>query len=677
MAGESDDLDKLFESVADGESVDWDALERNAPDEESRALIRQLRLIAGVADVHRSQVDEVALTENASLTTPRAGAGGIPIRSAGGRRVWPDLRTTHGEGTPPGGVPPAGPAPAPNFGVWGHLLLVRRIGEGSYGEVFHAHDTWLDHPVALKLLKPEAESRVQPSDLLHEARRLARVRHDNVVRVHGADRHNGRVGFWMDFIDGETLAARVSKGRLSAGEASSVGLELCRALAAVHRASIIHRDVKAQNVMRAHDGGGIILMDFGAGEFQGNALATRPQGTPLYMAPELFESSAASVRTDIYAAGVLLFHLVTNAFPVNGGSMQELREAHARGERRRLRDERPDLPDSFISIVERAIDPDPARRYATAGDMEAKLAGEPITRPEPVPPSPVPWPIPPRPSPLDYVKRAAVAGIVALALTGLLGFIATRAFDVVLRIDPDFSLGIKDIFTVGSQALLPFVAYWVLGAAAIAILFGLRLLAPARLRGLSQRLIGKIQSLNAAGVATVIFLTGAALALTITLKYWEVFDVLWALRENPLLPATSMSILDPASRPIHEEHGVYSALLTFSLGLVVWRLFPHLEKGTPDMSTLRTMKWGTASVALLVVAVAVAPRRAVWDSFAVASFDNHTALVIGTTRDELLLYAPNEPGRPRFRVRKDAEGVRLTGETRALFGPDTSASVRH
>jgi len=138
-----------------------------------------------------------------------------------------------------------------------------------------------------------------------------------------------------------------------------------------------------------------------------------------------------------------------------------------------------------------------------------------------------------------------------------------------------------------------------------------------------------------------------------------------------------MAILDPASRPIHQYHGVYSALLSFSLGLVVWRLFPHLEKGTTDMSTLRTMKWGTVSIALLVVAVAVAPRRAVWDSFAVASFDKHNALVIGTTRDELLLYAPNEPGRPRFRVRKDAEGVRLTGETRALFDSGTGTSVRH
>ena len=172
MAGESDDLDKLFESVADGESVDWDALERSAPDEESRALIRQLRLIAEVAEVHRSQVDEVALTEDASLTVPPVGAGRLPIQAAGGRRVLPELRRLHG-----GAFPPAGSQPAPNLGVWGHFLLVRKIGEGSYGEVFHAHDTWLDHPVALKLLKPEAESRVQPSDLLHEARRLARVRH--------------------------------------------------------------------------------------------------------------------------------------------------------------------------------------------------------------------------------------------------------------------------------------------------------------------------------------------------------------------------------------------------------------------------------------------------------------------------------------------------------------------
>jgi protein kinase-like protein len=670
MAGESDDLDKLLELVADGESVDWDALEQGAPDDETLARIRQLRLIAEVSEVHRSQVDEID-TPDGALTAP-AGPGALPIQASQKRHVWPDVGTT------PGGVP-VSTAPAASLGVWGHLLLVRKIGEGSFGEVFQAHDTWLDHPVALKLLKPEAESWVPPAQLLHEARKLARVRHTNVVTVHGADRHNGRVGFWMDFIDGETLATRVAKGRLSPGEAISVGQEVCRALAAVHQARLIHRDVKAQNVMRAYDGGRIILMDFGAGEFLGDPMGTRAQGTPLYLAPELLRGGSASAQSDIYAVGVLLYHLVTRGFPVEGASLAEIWAAHDRGERRRLRDARPDLPESFIAIVERAIDPNPARRYASAGEMEAKLAGEKTERLS-VRPGPLDEitrdSVQPKPEPdrWSYIKRAAGVLAALLALTGLLGFIAARAFEVVLRIDPDFYLGFKDVFTLGSQALFPFVAYWVLGAVVLAVLAGVRLLMPARLKKLSHRLMVGIQGLNAAGVATLVFLCGAGLALAVSWTYWDVFAALWELRQDPLLPVTSMVILDPASRPVHQNHGVYSALLSFALGLIVWRLFPYLERSPTDAPTLRAMKWGTGAVALLVVAMAVAPRRAVWESFAVASFENHTALVIGTTRDELLLYAPNEPGRPRFRVRKDAPGLKLTGETRALFDRGRSSS---
>src|SRR4029453_7098303 len=263
MEENPDPLDKLAESVADGDSIDWGRLEGLPPDDPRRRFLQHLRIIADVAEQHRSASDD-------PLEVTRAGPA-----------FDPDVHID---------VAPVGYAgPQAVVGRWGHLVLRRKIGEGAFGEVFHAHDTWLDHPVALKLLKPDITESDFSSRILHEARRLARVRHPNVVSVHGADKHDGRVGFWMDLIEGDTLSALVANGRLSGGEASHIGQEVCLALAAVHQASMVHRDVKAQNVMRAADGGRIILMDFGAGEFMGRASVGRIRGTPLYLAPEIFK----------------------------------------------------------------------------------------------------------------------------------------------------------------------------------------------------------------------------------------------------------------------------------------------------------------------------------------------------------------------------------------------------
>ena len=96
-------------------------------------------------------------------------------------------------------------------------------------------------------------------------------------------------------------------------------------------------------------------------------------GTPLYLAPEIFRGQPASVESDLYALGVLLFYLVTGQFPVAAGSLEQLAQAHTRNQRRRLRDLRPDLSSSFVAVVERALDPDAASRYHTAGEMEAAL----------------------------------------------------------------------------------------------------------------------------------------------------------------------------------------------------------------------------------------------------------------------------------------------------------------
>jgi serine/threonine protein kinase len=253
---------------------------------------------------------------------------------------------------------------------WGNFTLARRIGEGSSGEVYLAHDSWLGHDIALKILRARVAEKAK---MLHEARMLVRVRHSHVVTVHGADVHDGRLGFWMDFVDGLTLKEVILRGGpRSAGEAGAWGQDLCRALAAVHAAEIVHRGVKAQNVMRqAHDGR-LILMDFGAGELHGQARSA-DAGAPVYMAPELLDGGVATPSSDIYALGVLLFHVVSMRFPHEGETREELVEAHARGRRVRLEDVRPDLPSCFVEVVERAISRNPAVRYASAGEMLAAL----------------------------------------------------------------------------------------------------------------------------------------------------------------------------------------------------------------------------------------------------------------------------------------------------------------
>ena len=526
MDEDPDFLDKLAESVADGRSIDWAHLARLPKDDPRRVLLEQLRIVAEIAEHHRSAVDDPAV----DASTLREFDFGDQAVAA---------RTT---------------AAAPTaVGRWGHLLLRRKIGEGAFGEVFHAHDTWLDHPVALKLLKPEVAAR-DSHRILHEARRLARVRHPNVVTVHGADSHGGRLGFWMELVEGQTLAALASNGRLSSGEAAQIGQELCLALAAVHHAELVHRDVKAQNVMRARDGGRIILMDFGAGEPMG---ATRPGalGTPLYVAPELFHGAAAAVSTDVYALGVLLFFLVTGQYPVIAASLPSLIDAHAKGARRRLRDLRPDLPDGFATVVERAIDPDPARRFQSAGDFHAALAGY-LPRPARTRSSTV----------LSIVGRGAAIVMAALTATMALGWFGSRMFETVLKIDPAFRAGPAAFFSVGLDAVVPFAVTWALaGGVVVAFAVVLALVGPYSGR-LGTRASAGLAAFDPLLAASLIVAIGAAGLVSLIWSFYDVYYALVALGLDTNPEALDLSILGPAGRELHSDHAQASVALSFYPG---------------------------------------------------------------------------------------------------------------
>ena len=370
MPRSDDAVARLAVSVADGDAIDWNRDEADVAQKEQR-LLRHLRLVESIATLHRTGV-------------------AAPVREL-----------------EPGAPEPAGAR-------WGPLVVLEKVGEGSSSDVYRAWDSGLHRHVALKLLRDDGLGAIDADvRTLDEGRRLARVRHPNVVHVYGAEKHDGRVGLWMELVVGESLEEIVkTRGPFGAREAAGIGQDLCAALAAVHEKSLLHRDIKAQNVIR-EAGGRIVLMDFGTGEeVRRNVGTNRLVGTPLYLAPEIFRGEAASVQSDLYSLGVLLFYLVTGEFPVVAGNMPHLAQAHALGQRRRLRDRRPDLPDPFVHAVERALDNDPRRRYATAGEMELALRES--SRPAEVPAS-----VPARAPDTRYAPFVAIAVATLLAVAAL------------------------------------------------------------------------------------------------------------------------------------------------------------------------------------------------------------------------------------------------------------------
>src|SRR5215510_16237517 len=262
-------------------------------------------------------------------------------------------------------------ATEPTSSRWGALELRRKIADGGFGSVYRAWDPALEREVALKVLRAADRSWT----VVQEGRLLARVRHPNVVTVYGVDEYEGTVGLWMEWVDGLTLTqVLTARGLLGSHEAALIGIDVCRALAAVHKAGLLHRDIKAQNVMR-EAGGRVVLMDFGAGEIRADAVSAAPQmiGTPLYLAPELFDHKPATIASDIYSIGVLLYHLMTGRYPVEGGTFEAIAEAHARRQTTPLAERRPDLPPPLVQVIEDALAFDPARRHRSAWAMEQEL----------------------------------------------------------------------------------------------------------------------------------------------------------------------------------------------------------------------------------------------------------------------------------------------------------------
>jgi hypothetical protein len=373
-----------------------------------------------------------------------------------------DLTRTRGASDPP--TRPSGQAR-----TWGEFQLIAELGRGGFGRVYHAWDPTLARDIALKIVRlPDA---TEAATALREGRMLARVRHRNVVTVYGAQQVGDEVGVWMELIRGRPLSQVVrEQGPLGAEEATVIGISLCQALAAVHGAGLLHRDIKTNNVMR-ESGGRIVLMDFGTGRDSESIALGDLAGTPAYMAPEVLDGGVASPESDLYSVGVLLYFIVTGEYPVTGRSMLELSLAHRRNQRRLLADRRPDLPDGFVRAVERALSPDPTQRPLSAGammrDLTAALPGSiawEARAPDPGRFDPAtPGGTPPAsllstPSTVgapSAARRWTGIAVAAVAVVGVLGLLTTAAFDQSLERDVTFSDdGPFDWWVFGARSLV-------------------------------------------------------------------------------------------------------------------------------------------------------------------------------------------------------------------------------
>jgi len=262
--------------------------------------------------------------------------------------------------------------------------VLEKVGEGGMGRVYKALDLELDRPVALKTIR--SEHGVGP-DVLRRFKQeliLARkVTHKNVVRIHDLGESDGIKFFTMELVDGGTLRELVSdKGRLSVGDALSLFTQLLAGLGEAHRQGVVHRDLKPQNLL-VDTKGTLRITDFGiARAVDSNTLTGTSEiiGTPDYISPEQVRGDTADNRSDLYAAGVILFELVTGETPFKGETPLARVLARIQNAPPAPRSIRPDLPPLVEQVVLKLLESDPELRYQSAESVLDDLEREHVDR---------------------------------------------------------------------------------------------------------------------------------------------------------------------------------------------------------------------------------------------------------------------------------------------------------
>lgn len=251
--------------------------------------------------------------------------------------------------------------------------VFKHIGQGGMADVFLAMDTILNREVAIKILRSElCADPVSVVRFEREAQAATTLSHPNIVEIYDVGEYKGHRYIVMEYVPGRTLKQVIrSRGSLEPDEAIDIEKQLVSAVSEAHHKGIIHRDIKPQNIIVKSDGS-IKILDFGIAIAKGNIQVTQANnvmGSVHYLAPELAKGKPASVQSDIYALGIVLFEMLSGDVPFKADSAVQVALMQMRNEMPSIRTINPSIPQSIENIITRATAKDPYKRYSSCVDM--------------------------------------------------------------------------------------------------------------------------------------------------------------------------------------------------------------------------------------------------------------------------------------------------------------------
>ena len=560
----------------------------------------------------------------------------------------------------------------------GPYVIIDSIGRGGMGQVFLGSDPRLRRKVALKcVIRSIAGSGERRLRILHEARAAASVMHPNVATIHDVVEHENRAFIVMEYVDGESLAARLKRERMPIDRVIAVGRQLASALSAAHAKRVVHRDLKPGNVHFTTDGT-VKILDFGianaprmattmAARRSVKPAALQPTGriqpgTPPYMSPEQLMGRDVDERSDIYSLGVVLFEMATGRRPYRELEAAELVVALAGG-RQRADAVDPRVPRRLADVIDKTLALDIDERYQSAADLGRDL--DDLERALHTPDTGF--------SELFQrgLTRVAVGVATVPLVLGILGVISTGLFNLTLGrrgfesepFSATFVWGARSIVGPAILIVILLTATWLVAS----VVRAARAWTPIDrlVRRLAQRpAYVRVERLVLDPIRVAeIGAFGGAVAIGVIC--WRFRDLLTAWSNfADTMPASDLAALASGDRQLAFRFD--GSLLIVLLGF----LLVHVLRQRSRQKITRGRSTVFACSAVLAAAVVLndAPYRLINDTAGErAALNGHRCYVIGESAARVLLFCPDLPP-PRNRiVAMNDPALQLLGVRESIF----------